>query len=147
MSKYRFTITGCAGYASPKEAFDNAVANKVLAPTDMRRANVKAELLDGARQSVSYYHTVDRQKAGSGVSTVDVKGKGYFEVMTGCDPNYPGVDVEFISSNDNNENKASRPRVVFEYPKDGGLRMLIWADRDSEDYSEKIEFDKYGNRK
>jgi hypothetical protein len=146
MSKYRFTVTGCAG-VSPKEAFDNAVANKVLAPTDMRRANVKAELLDGARQSVGYYHTVDRQKAGSGVLTVNANDKGYFEVMAGCDPNYPGVDVEFISNSKDAENKASRPRVVFEYPKDGGLRMLIWANRDSEDYTDIIEFDRNGNRK
>lgn len=146
MNKYRFTVTDCGG-ENPTEAFEKAVAGKTIIPANMTQANVKGELLNGTRKSVNYYQAVDKGKGGAGISTVDVKGKGYFEIMTGCDPNYPGVDVEFISNNDNNENKASRPRVVFEYPKDGGLRMLIWANRDSEDYTDIIEFDRNGNRK
>ena len=56
------------------------------------------------------------------------------------DPEYPGIDIEFISSNDNGSD-LSRPRVLFERPKDGKLRVLIWADKDNEDYTHKVEFD------
>ncbi len=146
MNAYRIT-TSCAG-ENPVDAFERAMPGRTLqAVKDPKQATVRVELMNGTRKSVNYYRAVDKGKGGAGISTVDVKGRGYFEVMLGCDPNYPGVDVEFISSNDDSKNKASRPRVVFEYPKDGGLRMLIWADRDSEDYTDIIEFDKNGNRK
>lgn len=64
---------------------------------------------------------------------------GYFDVMVSEDPNYPGINIEFIADDDEYKN-ASRPRVVFEKPVEGKLRALIWANKDSEDYSEEIEF-------
>lgn len=55
------------------------------------------------------------------------------------DADYPGIDVEFVSDNDMGED-LSRPRVLFEKPKDGELRVLIWNDKDNEDYTKEITF-------
>lgn len=73
--------------------------------------------------------------------SIDVKVKGGELIATkSSDPEYPGVDIEFVADNDNGDN-LSRPRVLFEFPKDGKLRVLVWADKDSEDYTHEIEFD------
>lgn len=57
------------------------------------------------------------------------------------DPDYPGIDIEYIDDHDLDE-ALSRPRVLIEAPEtdDAGqeLRCLIWNDPFSEDYSEKI---------
>lgn len=57
------------------------------------------------------------------------------------DPNYPGIDVEYIDDHDLGES-LSRPRILIEAPEteDAGqeLRCLIWNDPLSEDYSEEI---------
>ena len=55
---------------------------------------------------------------------VRVEG-GYFIATPNEDPNYPGIDVEFVADNDNGEN-LSRPRVMFEKPLDDNLQVLIW---------------------
>lgn len=65
---------------------------------------------------------------------------GYFDVMVSEDPNYLGIDIEFVADDDEGKN-ASRPRIVFEKPIGGKLRALIWANKDLEDYSEEIEFE------
>lgn len=66
-----------------------------------------------------------------------VKG-GTMVATTSPDPQYPGIDVEFISDNDN-DMFQSRPRVLIEQPdKDLGLRILVWNDRNQEDYTEEI---------
>ena len=66
---------------------------------------------------------------------------GYFLATESIDPYYPGIDVEFVSDNETG-NEFSRPRVLFEYPafEDGKLRVLIWDDKNSEDYTREIEF-------
>ena len=69
---------------------------------------------------------------------VKVNG-GYIRATASEDPNYPGIDVEFVADDDVGEN-LSRPRVLFEKPIDGDLRALIWADTNDEDYSEEIIF-------
>ena len=70
-----------------------------------------------------------------------VKVNGGFLVATkSTDPDYPGIDVEFVSDFDEGEN-ASRPRILFEKPVDGELRALIWNNKDSEDYAEEISFE------
>ena len=69
---------------------------------------------------------------------VKVEG-GYLRATVSEDPNYPGIDVEFVADDDCGEN-LSRPRVLFEKPIDGDLRALIWADTNDEDYSEEIVF-------
>lgn len=70
---------------------------------------------------------------------VKVKGGELVATKT-VDPEYPGIDIEFVSDNDNGS-ALSRPRVLFECTKDGKLRVLVWADEDNEDYTHKVEFD------
>lgn len=70
---------------------------------------------------------------------VSVKG-GYIRANASEDPDYPGIDVEFVSDNDVGET-LSRPRVLFEKPVDDNLRALIWDDADNEDYTKEIVFE------
>lgn len=71
---------------------------------------------------------------------VRVKVEGGSLVATASsDPNYPGIDVEFIPDNESGFG-VSTPRILFEKPKGEKLRALIWADKDQEDYSNKVEF-------
>lgn len=65
---------------------------------------------------------------------------GYIRANASSDPDYPGIDVEFVSDNDVGET-LSRPRVLFEKPVDDNLRALIWDDADNEDYTKEIVFD------
>lgn len=60
------------------------------------------------------------------------------------DPDFPGMDIEFIP--DKETDGLSRPRVLIETPKaeEGGfesLRCLVWGRKDSEDYTEEINFE------
>ena len=72
---------------------------------------------------------------------IKVKTKGgYLWATEGGDIDYPGIDIEFIADNED-ENAVSRPRVLFEYSTDGKLRVLIWDDKDNEDYTREIVFD------
>ncbi len=73
-----------------------------------------------------------------------VKG-GWLVATVSPDPNYPGIDVEFVSDNDRGE-FPSRPRVLVERPEvegeePGPLRALIWGNRNCEDYTDEIEFE------
>lgn len=71
---------------------------------------------------------------------------GYFVATEASDPDYPGIDVEFVSDSDSGE-YASRPRVLFERPAENGkLRALIWNDKNSEDYTEEIIFEEQRRR-
>lgn len=74
--------------------------------------------------------------------TIVVKIQGGHLVATeSLNPEYPGIDVEFISDSDNG-GYASRPRILFEKPVEyGELRVLVWDDKNSEDYTEKIIFE------
>ena len=61
---------------------------------------------------------------------------GYFRAEASCDPNYPGIDIEFISDNETDD-AFSRPRILFEKPMNSeNLRVLIWDNPDNEDYEE-----------
>lgn len=73
-------------------------------------------------------------------SVIVIKSKGYFSIEESLDNNYHGVDIEFVSDDEIGQS-ISRPRILFEYPKNGRLRVLVWADRDSEDYTNEIVFD------
>lgn len=73
-----------------------------------------------------------------GALIVKVEG-GYLRADPSQDPAYPGIDVEFIADDESDE-IASRPRVLFEKPADGCLRALIWNNPKSEDYEEEIVF-------
>lgn len=70
---------------------------------------------------------------------IRVEGKGRFDVVQSRDDKYPGIDVEFIP--DDKNYSGTCPRIVFEYPEDGKLRLLIWGDKNQEDYTEQIIFD------
>lgn len=74
------------------------------------------------------------------VITVRVDG-GIIIARQSMDLEYPGIDVEFVSDNEN-PNNLSRPRVLFESPKEQGLRALIWDDVNNEDYTNEIVFNK-----
>lgn len=74
---------------------------------------------------------------------IKVKTKsGYLWATDSGDIDYPGIDIEFIADNED-ENAISRPRILFEYPayEDVKLRVLIWDDKDNEDYTREIVFD------
>lgn len=64
---------------------------------------------------------------------------GYIRANTSADPDYPGIDIEFVADKVD-ENSLSRPRVLFEYPEHGKLRLLIWSDKNNEDYTQEIIF-------
>ena len=71
---------------------------------------------------------------------VPVKG-GHLDVIASPDPDYPGVDVEYIAD-EGPKDKRSRPRALIEKPnEEGKLRVLCWSDRDSEDWTEEIYLD------
>lgn len=54
---------------------------------------------------------------------------------------YPGMDIEYIPDDETEDDPLTRPRVLIEKPVETNkLRALIWADKDSEDYSHEIEF-------
>lgn len=76
------------------------------------------------------------------VLIVKVKG-GYLRADASQDPDYPGIDIEFIADNESAD-MLSRPRVLFEKPVDGRLRALVWSNPKSEDYDEEIEFSNDG---
>lgn len=58
-----------------------------------------------------------------------------------CDPEYPGIDLEYVPPFENEENPTTRPRVVMEMPSSTReLSAMIWSDPNSEDYSRKIVF-------
>ena len=64
---------------------------------------------------------------------------GFLVAAISPDPDYPGIDVEFVADNDA-EGNVSRPRVLVEKPRFGTLRVLVWRDPQSEDFTYKIEF-------
>ena len=65
---------------------------------------------------------------------------GFIRVNLNEDPEYPGVDIEFIPNNMSDAQFA--PRVLFERPRGEYVRALAWTNPDSEDCSEEIEFKK-----
>ena len=74
------------------------------------------------------------------MNAIEVKvNGGYLRATANLDPDYPGIDVEFISDDDNGQH-ISRPRILMEKPADDGLRCLIWNNRNSEDYKKEIDF-------
>ena len=63
---------------------------------------------------------------------------GHLVASFAQDPEYPGIDVEFIANAESNT-ILSRPRVLIEQPIDDKLRCLIWNDSTNEDYTEEID--------
>lgn len=68
---------------------------------------------------------------------------GYFKATPSQDPNYPGIDIEFIAD-DARFDDLCHPRVLFEKPVDTGeLRALAWNDPKTEDFTQEILFNKF----
>lgn len=70
--------------------------------------------------------------------TVKVDG-GYLYATISGDIDYPGICVEFVADNEN-DNILSRPTVLMEKPVDDDLRVLVWSDEEDEDYTTEIKF-------
>lgn len=64
---------------------------------------------------------------------------GHLDIRASGEIDYPGVDIEFIPDVPS-EDHLSNPRVLFEKPNNEELRVLIWNNPYSEDYSKKIYF-------
>lgn len=72
---------------------------------------------------------------------------GYLDIRASLDPEYPGLDIEYIDNNESMYDPHTRPRVLIECPKDTNtLRALIWGDADSEDYDTDVEFETASDR-
>lgn len=155
MSEYALYIKGRSkAYkvrgAGPREAFE-AVQGKLfpytvdLTPATSRdSADVRMELVDGSRASVSYYKVTKRfgtvkEKKPAFENKVAVAGKGEFEITRCTDPVYPGVDVEFQPKNVK-DSDGTLPRILFEYPVKGRLILHVWADKNSEEPTHTIHF-------
>lgn len=97
---------------------------------------LKAEAIKGElAKSQESDELFDTQKI-----VVRIQG-GHLVATEATDPDYPGIDVEFVSDSDNGE-YASRPRILFEKSvEDGELRALVWDDKNSEDYTNEIIFE------
>lgn len=67
---------------------------------------------------------------------------GFIDGNTSDDPEYPGIDLEYVPSFETEENPTTRPRVMMEMPMETReLSAMIWSNPNSEDYSEKITFE------
>lgn len=94
----------------------------------------EAKFIDGSNKHVL------RDELNEETKEIKVKTKGGYLCATDSgDINYPGIDIEYVADQED-ENIKSRPRIVFEYPQEGRLRVLIWEDKDSEDYTREIIF-------
>ena len=72
---------------------------------------------------------------------------GYLDIRASQDPDYPGLDIEYIDNKEPNDSPHTRPRVLIECPKDTNtLRALVWGDADSEDYDTDVEFETASDR-
>lgn len=72
---------------------------------------------------------------------------GKINIEPSYDADYPGVDMEYIpENNDEYPDESTRPRVLIEKPvKTSKLSVMVWADANNEDYSQKIEFTPVNN--
>lgn len=73
--------------------------------------------------------------------TVPIKD-GHLDISVSQDPDYPGVDVEYISDKEekiSDDGLYIRPRILVEN-NENVLRAVVWGDYQSEDYSDEIGF-------
>lgn len=56
------------------------------------------------------------------------------------DKNYPGIWIEYVNES-LSESEVSLPAVLMEYHPEEKLRALVWANKQQEDYTNKIIFD------
>lgn len=73
--------------------------------------------------------------------TVPIKD-GHLDISVSQDPDYPGVDMEYISDKEekiSDDGLYIRPRILVEN-NENVLRAVVWGDCQSEDYSDEISF-------
>ncbi len=73
--------------------------------------------------------------------TVPIKD-GHLDISVSQDPDYPGVDMEYISDKEekiSDDGLYIRPRILVEN-NENVLRAVVWGDYQSEDYSDEIGF-------
>lgn len=74
------------------------------------------------------------------IYTLPIKN-GYLDIRVSTDPDYPGLDIEYISNLEKDSHgEFTRPRVLVEC-NENKLRTVIWGDHTAEDYSSTIEFE------
>lgn len=64
---------------------------------------------------------------------------GYLVASEAPDPEFPGIDIEFVPDEDTGE--YTNPRILFERPVIGPVRALVWAEKNDEDYTKEIVFE------
>ena len=70
---------------------------------------------------------------------VDIPG-GKLVAYT-AEPLYPGIDIEYIADDEDENTEETRFRILVEKPCDTKtLSTMIWNDKHSEDYSDKIVY-------
>lgn len=79
----------------------------------------------------------------NGVTEMRVKVEGGYIIATAsCDPEYPGIDVEFEPDNSDKESeRLSNPRVLLEKPIGEDIRAILWTDFQTEDYTQEVRFE------
>lgn len=79
------------------------------------------------------------------MKSLKVKTEGGYLIATAVpDLDFPGIDIEFVADDEPIEH--TRPRVLFEKSNIGPLRVLIWADKHNEDYTNEVVFNSIGGR-
>lgn len=70
---------------------------------------------------------------------------GTWDIMESADPDYPGLDIEFEQDNVDKQPPFTKPRCVIEFPNAScdKMRILIWANPNSEDYTNEILLDNF----
>lgn len=101
---------------------------------------VATELLDKEDSYKEFKNAIKNARAESTEDQsikVSVKD-GMLKATIATDSYNPGIDIEYISDNDNGTD-LSRPRVLVENPECGNaLRCLIWDNPQNEDFTKEI---------
>lgn len=66
----------------------------------------------------------------------------YFEIVLSDDIEYPSIDIEIRKKKEvPKDDRRSNARVVIEWPESNEQpRVLVWASKKNEDYTDEIEF-------
>ena len=70
---------------------------------------------------------------------VEIEG-GFLQATVSSGPENPGIVIEFIA-NEEVDKDLFRPTIMMEKPEFGDLRVLVWANKDDEDYPQEIVFE------
>ncbi len=67
--------------------------------------------------------------------------EGYLDLIVSADPEYPGIDIEYVSDKKSKPENGiyTRPRMLIEN-NENVLRAVVWGDPHREDYTAAINF-------